>query len=58
MILRQCIDIFILQDYTKECSEVLNIKSMRIEDAVEDLIDIFERYCGFAPHKSSETQGS
>ncbi|NWR08769.1 DYH8 protein, partial [Paradoxornis webbianus] len=45
------------EDYTKECSEVLNIKSMRIEDAVEDLIDIFERHCGFASPKPSETQG-
>ncbi|NXP40789.1 DYH8 protein, partial [Leiothrix lutea] len=44
------------EDYTKECSEVLNIKSMRIEDAVEDLIDIFERYCGFGPPKPPETQ--
>ncbi|NXR71486.1 DYH8 protein, partial [Pycnonotus jocosus] len=45
------------EDYTKECSEVLNIKSMRIEDAVQDLIDLFERHYEFPPPKPSEMQG-
>ncbi|NXR45576.1 DYH8 protein, partial [Hippolais icterina] len=44
------------EDYTKECAEVLNIKSMRIEDAVQDLIDLFERHYGLPPPKPSEPQ--
>ncbi|XP_040553568.1 dynein axonemal heavy chain 8 isoform X1 [Gallus gallus] len=30
--------------YTKECAELLNHKSMNIEDAVQDLISVFENY--------------
>ncbi|POI31285.1 hypothetical protein CIB84_004964, partial [Bambusicola thoracicus] len=30
--------------YTKECAELLNHKSMNIEDAVQDLIAVFENY--------------
>ncbi|NXO33744.1 DYH8 protein, partial [Locustella ochotensis] len=45
------------EDYTKECAEILNIKSMRIEDAVQDLIDIFEKHYEFPSAKASETQG-
>ncbi|NWT51238.1 DYH8 protein, partial [Erythrocercus mccallii] len=44
------------EDYTKECAELLNIKSMLIEDAVLDLIDIFERHCEFVFPKPSESQ--
>lgn len=31
---------------------------MRIEDAVQDLIDLFERHYEFPPPKPSEPQGS
>ncbi|NXU62099.1 DYH8 protein, partial [Horornis vulcanius] len=46
------------EGYTKECAELLNVKSTLIEDAVLDLIDIFERHCGFLFPKPSESQGT
>ncbi|NXV03318.1 DYH8 protein, partial [Cettia cetti] len=46
------------ENYTKECAELLNVKSTLIEDAVLDLIDIFERHCGFLFPKPSESQGT
>lgn len=36
-------DIFISQAYTKECAELLNHKSRHIEDAVQELISVFEK---------------
>lgn len=57
MIVRQFIDIFIWQNYTKECAELLNSKSMHVEDAVQYLIDLLEKNYEF-PSKSSESQGS
>ncbi|CAN8203477.1 unnamed protein product [Coccothraustes coccothraustes] len=45
------------EDYTKECSELFNVKSMRIEDAVQDLIEIFEKHYEFPSLKPSELQG-
>ncbi|NWI40441.1 DYH8 protein, partial [Picathartes gymnocephalus] len=45
------------EDYTKECAELLNIKSMHIEDAVQDLIDLFEKNYEFPSPKPSESQG-
>lgn len=55
--LRQLIDIFIWQTYTKECAELLNSKSMHVEDAVQYLIDLLEKNYEFPP-KASEPQGS
>ncbi|NXW67144.1 DYH8 protein, partial [Hirundo rustica] len=46
------------EDYTKECAELLNIKSMHIEDSVQDLIDIFEKNYEFPSPKPSEPQGT
>ncbi|NXH29664.1 DYH8 protein, partial [Myiagra hebetior] len=45
------------EDYTKECAESLNIKSMHIEDAVQELIDLFEKNYEFPSSKTSESQG-
>ncbi|NXT63912.1 DYH8 protein, partial [Chaetops frenatus] len=45
------------EDYTKECAELLNIKSMHIEDAVQDLVDLFEQNYEFPSTKPSESQG-
>ncbi|RLW06918.1 hypothetical protein DV515_00004295, partial [Chloebia gouldiae] len=45
------------ENYTKECSELLNIKSMHVEDAVQDLIDLFEKNYEFPSLKPSELQG-
>ncbi|NXD51798.1 DYH8 protein, partial [Corvus moneduloides] len=45
------------EDYTKECAESLNIKSMHIEDAVQELIDLFEKNYEFLSSKPSEPQG-
>ncbi|NXH93693.1 DYH8 protein, partial [Pachycephala philippinensis] len=42
--------------YTKECAESLNIKSMHIEDAVQELIYTFERHYDL-PSKTSQPQG-
>ncbi|NXA78248.1 DYH8 protein, partial [Thryothorus ludovicianus] len=42
------------EDYTKECAESLNIRSMHIEDAVQDLIDVFEQ--NYEIPKPSESQ--
>ncbi|XP_048155560.1 dynein axonemal heavy chain 8 [Corvus hawaiiensis] len=44
------------EDYTKECAESLNIKSMHIEDAVQELIDLFEKNYEFPSSKPSEPQ--
>uniref|UniRef100_A0A8C5TYT3 Dynein axonemal heavy chain 8 n=1 Tax=Malurus cyaneus samueli TaxID=2593467 RepID=A0A8C5TYT3_9PASS len=41
----------IIWDYTKECAESLNIKSMHIEDAVQELINIFEKNYEFPPSR-------
>ncbi|NXE58453.1 DYH8 protein, partial [Calcarius ornatus] len=45
------------EEYTKECSELFNVKSMRIEDAVQDLIEIFEKHGEFPSLRPSELQG-
>ncbi|NXY56258.1 DYH8 protein, partial [Callaeas wilsoni] len=45
------------EDYTIECAELLNIKSMHIEDAVQELIDLFEKNYEFSSPKPSESQG-
>ncbi|NXM47653.1 DYH8 protein, partial [Gymnorhina tibicen] len=45
------------EDYTKECAESLNIKSMHIEDAVQELIDLFEKNYEFPSPKPSESAG-
>ncbi|NXR60449.1 DYH8 protein, partial [Rhadina sibilatrix] len=45
------------EGYTNECAEVLNIKSMRIEDAVQDLIELFGKHYGLPPPKPPESQG-
>ncbi|NXQ74857.1 DYH8 protein, partial [Quiscalus mexicanus] len=45
------------EEYTKECSELFNVKSMRIEDAVQDLIEIFEKHYEFPSLRPSELQG-
>ncbi|NWI95792.1 DYH8 protein, partial [Pitta sordida] len=42
--------------YTKECAELLNEKSMRIEDTVQELIALFEKNYEFTYTKTSETQ--
>ncbi|NXU46526.1 DYH8 protein, partial [Drymodes brunneopygia] len=42
------------EDYTKECAELLNIKSMHIEDAVQDLINLFEKNYEFPSLKPAE----
>ncbi|NXC67641.1 DYH8 protein, partial [Anhinga anhinga] len=34
---------FLKKTYTKECAELLNRKSMHIEDAVQELISVFEK---------------
>ncbi|NXS80190.1 DYH8 protein, partial [Erpornis zantholeuca] len=45
------------EDYTKECAEALNIKSMHIEDAVQELINIFERHYEFPSSRPLEPAG-
>ncbi|KAL2306085.1 hypothetical protein Nmel_003990 [Mimus melanotis] len=45
------------ENYTKECAELLNSKSMHIEDAVQYLIDLLEKNYEFPSPKSSEPQG-
>ncbi|NWW66587.1 DYH8 protein, partial [Ifrita kowaldi] len=45
------------EDYTKECAESLNIQSMHIEDAVQELIDLFEKNYEFPSSRPSESQG-
>ncbi|NXY25637.1 DYH8 protein, partial [Atrichornis clamosus] len=46
------------EDYTKECAELLNIKSMHVEDAVQELIALFERHYELTYSKTSENQES
>ncbi|NXB25725.1 DYH8 protein, partial [Rhagologus leucostigma] len=43
------------EDYTKECAESLNIKSMHVEDAVQELIAVFEKNYEFPSPKPSES---
>ncbi|NXB52763.1 DYH8 protein, partial [Leucopsar rothschildi] len=45
------------ENYTKECAELLNSKSMHVEDAVQYLIDLLEMTYEFPSPKSSEPQG-
>ncbi|NXN78965.1 DYH8 protein, partial [Bombycilla garrulus] len=45
------------EDYTKECAELLNIKSLHIEDAVQDLVELFEQNYEFPSPMPSEAQG-
>ncbi|NWR45019.1 DYH8 protein, partial [Regulus satrapa] len=45
------------EDYTKECAELLNIKSLHVEDAVQDLIDLFEKNYEFPSTRFSDSQG-
>ncbi|NXH84859.1 DYH8 protein, partial [Edolisoma coerulescens] len=45
------------EGYTKECAESLNIKSMHIEDAVQELINLFEKNYVFPSSKPSESPG-
>ncbi|NWV39501.1 DYH8 protein, partial [Grantiella picta] len=40
--------------YSKECTELLNIKSMHIEDTVQELINLFEKNYEFPSPKPSE----
>ncbi|XP_032540330.1 dynein heavy chain 8, axonemal isoform X1 [Chiroxiphia lanceolata] len=42
--------------YTKECAELLNVKSMYIEDAVQDLIALFEKHYELPSSKTSEKE--
>ncbi|XP_064563086.1 dynein axonemal heavy chain 8 [Zonotrichia leucophrys gambelii] len=44
------------EEYTKECSEVFNVKSMRVEESVQDLIEIFEKHCVLPSLRPSELQ--
>ncbi|NWV93011.1 DYH8 protein, partial [Machaerirhynchus nigripectus] len=45
------------EGYTKECAESLNMKSMHVEDAVQELIDLFEKNYEFPSPKPSESAG-
>ncbi|NXG14817.1 DYH8 protein, partial [Grallaria varia] len=42
--------------YTKECAELLNLKSMNIEDAVQELIALFEKHSDLTDPKSLEDE--
>ncbi|NXO85892.1 DYH8 protein, partial [Sitta europaea] len=44
------------EDYTKECAELLNIRSMHVEDAVQDLIDLFEHNYEFPKPSDSQVK--
>ncbi|NXM06845.1 DYH8 protein, partial [Tyrannus savana] len=43
--------------YTKECAALLNTKSMHIEDAVQELIALFEKNYELPSSKTSEEEG-
>ncbi|KAJ7404297.1 hypothetical protein WISP_146823 [Willisornis vidua] len=46
------------KDYTKDCAEFLNVKSMHIEDAVQELIALFEKNYEFTDSKTSEKEST